>query len=115
MLTCSLKGCNTEMPELSQPCRLHRRVGETQGVALGYVVPALRAEDGGTVSPSRYSVRMEWSKRDDAYIAMVPELPGCAADGPTRREALAEIEVVMREWIETATELGREIPEPRGG
>jgi predicted RNase H-like HicB family nuclease len=57
---------------------------------------------------------MYWSKRDDAYIAMVPELPGCAADGATRQEALSAVEVVIAEWIETATELGRTIPEPRG-
>ena len=62
----------------------------------------------------RYEVILYWSKTDEAYIADVPELPGCAADGPTRQEALAAVEVVIAEWIETAKELGRPIPEPRG-
>jgi predicted RNase H-like HicB family nuclease len=44
----------------------------------------------------------------------VPELPGCAADGATYQEALANAELVVREWIETAHELGRPVPEPRG-
>lgn len=55
-----------------------------------------------------------WSKEDKAFIAEVPELPGCAADGKTYEEALKNVEVVIREWIETAQELGREIPEPKG-
>jgi len=62
----------------------------------------------------RYEVILYWSKADDAYIAEVPELAGCAADGATRQEALAAVEVVIQEWIETARELGRPIPEPRG-
>ena len=62
----------------------------------------------------RYEVILYWSKRDDAYIATVPELAGCAADGATRQEALAAVEVVIAEWVETAKELGRPIPEPRG-
>ncbi len=62
----------------------------------------------------RYEVILYWSKRDDAYIAMVPELTGCAADGATRQEAIAAVEVVIAEWVETAKELGRPIPEPRG-
>jgi len=57
---------------------------------------------------------MYWSDEDEAYIAEVPELAGCGADGPTYQEALAQAEIVMREWIETATELGQQIPEPRG-
>jgi predicted RNase H-like HicB family nuclease len=55
-----------------------------------------------------------WSKEDEAFIAEVPELPGCVADGPSYAEALAAAEVVIREWIETAKELGRPIPEARG-
>jgi predicted RNase H-like HicB family nuclease len=61
-----------------------------------------------------HSVNISWSKRDDAYIAVVPELPGCIADGETRQKAVAAIEVVIAEWIETAKELGRLIPVPRG-
>lgn len=62
----------------------------------------------------RYEVLLYWSKEDQAFIAEVPELPGCAADGETYQEALANVEVVIREWIETAKELGRPIPEPKG-
>lgn len=55
-----------------------------------------------------------WSSEDDAFIAEVPELPGCAADGATYGEALKNAEVIIREWIETARELGRPIPAPKG-
>ena len=65
-------------------------------------------------SESRYEIILYWSDDDQAFIAEVPELPGCAADGPTYAEALANVEVVIREWIETAKELDRPIPEPRG-
>jgi predicted RNase H-like HicB family nuclease len=62
----------------------------------------------------RYEVILYWSKDDEAFIAEVPELPGCTADGATYQEAVAHVEVVIREWIETARELGRPIPQPRG-
>ncbi len=62
----------------------------------------------------KFEVILYWSNQDKAFIAEVPELPGCAADGPNYQEALANVEVVMREWIETARELGRPIPEPKG-
>jgi predicted RNase H-like HicB family nuclease len=62
----------------------------------------------------RYEIILYWSKEDEAFIAEVPELPGCAADGTTYREALATAEGIIREWIETARELGRSVPEPRG-
>ena len=61
-----------------------------------------------------YQVLIYWSDEDQAFIAEVPELPGCAADGKTYRKALAEVETVIDEWIETAKELGRPVPEPRG-
>jgi len=64
--------------------------------------------------PYRYEIILYWSKTDEAFIAEVPELPGCAADGATYQKALAAVEVVIGEWIETAKELGRPIPEPRG-
>jgi len=54
-----------------------------------------------------------WSEEDQAFIAEVPELPGCAADGSTYKEALQNVEVVMQEWIETAKDLKRSIPEPK--
>jgi len=62
----------------------------------------------------RYEVIIYWSDEDDAFIAEVPELPGCAADGPTYQEAVANVQVIISEWIETAEKLGRPIPEPRG-
>ena len=55
-----------------------------------------------------------WSEEDDAYIAEVPELAGCMADGPTAKEALQNVEKIAQEWIETAQELGREIPKAKG-
>jgi len=62
----------------------------------------------------RYEIVLYWSQSDEAFIAEVPELPGCAADGATYQEAVANAEVVIREWIETAQELGRSVPQPRG-
>lgn len=62
----------------------------------------------------RYEVIIYWSHEDRAFIAEVPELPGCAADGATYQEAIANAEVVIQEWIETAHEIGRTVPEPRG-
>jgi predicted RNase H-like HicB family nuclease len=62
----------------------------------------------------RYEVILYWSEDDQAVIAEVPELPGCMADGPTYQAAIEAVEVVIEEWIETAKELGRTIPEPRG-
>jgi predicted RNase H-like HicB family nuclease len=63
---------------------------------------------------SKYEIIIYWSKDDQAYIAEVPELPGCAADGSTYQEALANVELIIQEWIETAKELGRVIPQPKG-
>ena len=68
-----------------------------------------------TKNSSRYGIILYWSQEDRAFIAEVPELPGCAADGDTYREALENVEVVIDEWLETAHELGRPIPEPTGG
>ena len=62
----------------------------------------------------KYEVILYWSSEDEAFIAEVPELPGCAADGANYQEALTNVEVIISEWIETALELGRSIPEPRG-
>ncbi len=65
-------------------------------------------------SELRYEIILYWSDEDHAFIAEVPELPGCAADGPTYREALENAQTVIQEWIETARELGRDIPPPKG-
>lgn len=62
----------------------------------------------------KYEVIIYWSDNDQAFIAEVPELPGCAADGATHQEALLNVQVVIEEWIETAAMLGREIPRPKG-
>jgi len=66
-----------------------------------------------TDSP-RYEIILYWSEQDQAVIAEVPELAGCAADGATYEEALRNAEIIIREWIETAESLGRTIPAPRG-
>ncbi len=62
----------------------------------------------------KYEVIIYWSEDDQAFIAEVPELPGCAADGPTKQDALKAVEVIAAEWIETAKALGRPIPSPKG-
>jgi predicted RNase H-like HicB family nuclease len=63
---------------------------------------------------SKYEIIIYWSEEDQAFIAEVPELAGCMADGATYREALTGAEEIIREWIDTAVELGRPVPEPRG-
>jgi predicted RNase H-like HicB family nuclease len=55
-----------------------------------------------------------WSKEDDCFVVEVPELPGCMSDGKTYQEAVSNAEVIIQEWIDTARDLGRPIPEPRG-
>jgi predicted RNase H-like HicB family nuclease len=62
----------------------------------------------------RYEIILYWSEEDQAVIAEVPELPGCVADGTTYEEALVNIQTIITEWIETAQELGRAIPQPKG-
>jgi predicted RNase H-like HicB family nuclease len=62
----------------------------------------------------KYEIIIYWSVEDSAFIAEVPELSGCMADGTTYADAVANVEVVINEWIQTAKELGREIPEPKG-
>jgi predicted RNase H-like HicB family nuclease len=59
-----------------------------------------------------FDVNIRWSPADKAFVAEAPELPGCMADGSTRREALVNVERVIREWIETAQAEGRPIPKP---
>ncbi len=61
-----------------------------------------------------YEIILYWSKDDNAFIAEVPELAGCMADGKTRAEAIQNAETVIAEWIDTARAEGREIPVPRG-
>jgi predicted RNase H-like HicB family nuclease len=63
---------------------------------------------------SKYELIIWWSEEDAAFLVEVPELPGCMADGLTYQEAITNVEAVIAEWIETARDLGRPIPEPRG-
>lgn len=62
----------------------------------------------------KYEIILYWSEEDNAFIAEIPELCGCMADGKTMPEALHNVQIVAQEWIETAQELGREIPVPKG-
>ena len=62
----------------------------------------------------KYEIILYWSEEDNAYIAEVPELDGCIADGDTHKQALENIDVVISEWIETAKAMGRDVPVPRG-
>lgn len=62
----------------------------------------------------KYEIIIFWSAEDNAFVAEVPELPGCMADGNSYQEALSNAEQIIQEWIDTANELGRSIPEPRG-
>lgn len=62
----------------------------------------------------KYELIIYWSEEDGVFIAEVPELPGCMADGASYKEALDNVEAVAKEWIETARELGRNIPQPKG-
>lgn len=62
----------------------------------------------------KYEIILYWSEEDNTYIAEVPELSGCMADGPTAKDALHNVELIAQEWIDTARELGRPVPVPRG-
>ena len=62
----------------------------------------------------KYEVIIYWSDEDRAFIAEVPELPGCAADGKTHRQALDNVETIIQEWLEMAREFGRPILKPKG-
>jgi predicted RNase H-like HicB family nuclease len=63
---------------------------------------------------TKYEVIIYWSKEDDAYIAEVPQLAGCAAHGDSQEEALRNAQDAIRLWLETAQEFGDPIPEPIG-
>jgi predicted RNase H-like HicB family nuclease len=62
----------------------------------------------------KYELIIYWSELDNCFLVEVPELPGCMADGQTYQDAVTNVELIIQEWIETATELGRKIPEPKG-
>ena len=63
---------------------------------------------------SKYEIIIYWSNEDNSFIAEIPELAGCMADGKTYSEALKNAEIIIDEWLETARSLGREIPIPQG-
>ncbi len=63
---------------------------------------------------NKYEIVIYWSAEDRSYIAEVPELPGCMADGKTYQEALSNVEIIIQEWIETAIALKRQVPQPKG-
>ena len=63
---------------------------------------------------TKYEIILYRSDEEGAFIAEVPELPGCAAAGPTRQEALSAVEIIISEWLETARKVGRPVPEPKG-
>jgi len=63
---------------------------------------------------NKYEVIVYWSQEDNAFIAEVPELPGCAADGKNPIDALKNVNTIIDEWIETARQIGRDIPKPKG-
>jgi predicted RNase H-like HicB family nuclease len=63
---------------------------------------------------SRYEIVIFWSDEDDCFIAEVPELPGCMADGATYQEAVTQAESAIRDWVAAALQLGRAVPEPKG-
>lgn len=63
---------------------------------------------------NKFEIIIYWSEDDSAYIAEVPELPGCMADGESYQAALSNVEIIINEWLDTAKELGRDIPKPRG-
>ncbi|MHB1281800.1 MAG: type II toxin-antitoxin system HicB family antitoxin [Acidithiobacillus sp.] len=63
---------------------------------------------------SKYELVIYWSDEDNAFLVEVPELPGCMADGATYQETVSNAEIIIAEWLETAHDLGRPIPTPRG-
>ena len=67
-----------------------------------------------SLAMSKYEIIIYWSEEDSAFIAKVPELAGCMADGETYQEALTNAEIIIQEWLETARDLSRQIPEPKG-
>ena len=64
------------------------------------------------IEAEKYSILIQWSEEDNCYVTSVPDLPGCMSDGKTPEEAIKNTQVIISEWIETAQELGRAIPQP---
>ncbi len=70
--------------------------------------------DANIMGKLKYEVIIYWSREDKAFIAEIPELPGCMADGSTYQQAMDNVGVVAQQWLETAQQLGRPIPQPKG-
>ena len=87
----------------------------TSGGGLDGVRPAVVSRLDGWTSRMliKYAMIIHWSNEDNAFIVEVPELPGCMADGTTYQEAVTNAEIIIQEWIETARNLGRPVPEPK--
>ncbi len=66
------------------------------------------------MNQNKYEIIIYWSEEDQSFIAEVPELSGCMADGKSQQEALQNAEIIIQEWIETAQEQGRDVPAPKG-
>jgi len=66
------------------------------------------------MSELKYAIEIFYSEEDEGYIAVVPELPGCSAFGETLEEALKEVKIAMKLWLEAAKKIGKEIPKPMG-
>lgn len=62
----------------------------------------------------KFEIILYWSDEDRAFVAEVPELPGCMAHGDNQEEALRHVNDAMQLWIDTAREFGDPIPEPKG-
>ena len=104
-----------------EPCRRDpqstaaERQGQTvPGEAGARSDPQAKSCLGGLIMNTKYEIIIFWSAEDNAFVAEVPELPGCMADGNSYQEALSNAEQIIQEWIDTANELGRSVPEPRG-
>ncbi len=62
----------------------------------------------------KYELIVYWSEEDESFVVEVPELPGCITDGKTYEQAVTNSRQVIEEWIETAHNLGRPVPKPKG-
>jgi predicted RNase H-like HicB family nuclease/REP element-mobilizing transposase RayT len=97
-----------------QPAAEERKGQAVPGEADTRCDPEVQSALGGLAMDSKYEIIIFWSHEDSAFVAEVPELPGCMADGETYQEALSNAEQIIREWVETAKELGRSVPQPKG-
>ena len=114
LLSRILRGTSDANIPFTQLRHLLRRLGFEERIRGDHHIFTQAGVEKMMKSKWKYEIILYWSEEDQAYIAEVPELPGCAADGPTYRQALANVEVIIQEWIETAKELNRPIPAPKG-